>query len=140
MAHHLIAQIFDIFFFQSHAVVFLVLIPLFQLDHQVNGLGILYALHTKQCLGVDNSNSPEFDKMPCDIRRCPDQRLITDLLDLHHVVGHKTMSPMDQLQRHLTFSDTALAGDQHTLTINIHQHAVDADPGRQLHLQPAVQL
>ena len=44
---------------------------------------------------------------------------------------------MDQLQGHLTFTDTAFTGDQYTFTVNVYQHAVDADARCQFHLQPA---
>ena len=78
--------------------------------------------------------------MSGNIRRGANQCLVADLLDLHYIIRHQTVSAVHQLQRHLALADTALAGDQHTLAIDIHKDAVDADAGRQLHLQPAGDL
>ena len=41
------------------------------------------------------------------------------------------MTALEQLNGRLTFADTAVAKDQHTLAVNIHQHAVAGDLGRQ---------
>ena len=45
------------------------------------------------------------------------------------------MPPSDQLQCRLTFSDSALAHDQNSLTIDIHKHPMDRDTWCQFFIQ-----
>lgn len=36
------------------------------IDHHVDGLGVLYALHTEQRLHIDNTDTSQLDKMSCN--------------------------------------------------------------------------
>ena len=121
MAHHLIAQIFVIFFFQSETVVFLLLVPVLQTNDQINILGILNTGDTEQCLHINDSDTTLFDKVFGDIRCGSNKRLITDLADLNSIICNQTMSSLDQFQRRLGLTDAALTGDQDTLAVDIHQ-------------------
>ena len=62
-----------------------------------------------------------------NIRRASHQSLIADLADLHNIICYQTMSSLDQLQRRLALSDSALAHNQNALAEYIDQHAVDGD-------------
>ena len=53
--------------------------------------------------------------MAGNIRCSTNQRIITDLPDLHHVICYQTMASLDQLQCRLTFTDTALTSNQYAL-------------------------
>ena len=69
MADDLITQKFRVLLFQSKTIVFFFPIPLFQLDDQIDGLRILDALNAEQRLYINDSDTAQLDKMPCDIRR-----------------------------------------------------------------------
>ena len=56
---------------------------------------------------------------------------VGNALDLHRVVGHQLMAALEKLNGGLALADAAVAQDQHTLTVNVHQHAVAGDLGRQ---------
>ena len=62
MADYLIAQEFCVLLGQAQAVVFLILIPVFQLNDHVDGLRLLDALHTEPVsythLHMDTSGLP----------------------------------------------------------------------------------
>ena len=131
MAYHLIAQIFGIILFQSQSVVLFVLIPIFQTDDQVNGLGIFYGQCTKQCLDIHDADTTQFNKVFCDIRCRTYQRIITDFTQFYHIISYQTMSSSDQLQGCLGLTDAALTGDQDAFTIDIHQYTVYGDAGGQ---------
>ena len=45
------------------------LVPLLKLDHQIDRLSILNALHAKQGFHVYDAYTPQLDEMPGDIRR-----------------------------------------------------------------------
>ena len=91
MADHLIAEKFRILIFHSQSVIFFLSIPLLQLNHHVNRLRIFYALNTKQSLYINDTYSAKFNKMPGDIRRGTNNRLITDTADLNHIVADKAV-------------------------------------------------
>ena len=67
MAYNAVAEELGVFFLKSESVVFFVLIPLFQFDDQVNGLGIFYGQCTKQCLDIHDADTTQFNKVFCDI-------------------------------------------------------------------------
>ena len=132
MAHHLVAQKFRILVLQAKAVVLLLLAPVLQFDHHVDGLGILHALHAKQGFHIDDPDAAQLDKVLGDVRSAADQSVVADLADLHHVVGDQTVAALDQLQGRLALADAALAHDQHALAEHVDEHAVNADAGGQL--------
>ena len=137
MADYLISQILRIFLFQAQPVVFLILVPVLQADHQVDALGILDAGYTEQRLHIDDADAAKLNEMLGDIRRGSDQRIVADLADLHHVVGNQAVPPLDQLQGRLRLTDAALARDQDALAVYVHQHAMDGNARRQPDVQPA---
>ena len=137
MADHLVPQILRIFFLQPQPVIFLILVPVLQPDHQIDALGILDAGYAEQGLDVDDADAAQLNEMLGDVRRGADQRIVADLSDLHHIVGNQAVSSLDQLQGRLRFSDAALARDQDALAVYVHQHAVNGDARRQPDVQPA---
>src|SRR5690606_10225158 len=54
-----------------------------------------------------------------------------DLREFRGVVGDQAMAARHQLQRELAFAGPGLAGDQHADGIDLHEHPVQRDPGRQ---------
>ena len=140
MAYNLISQKFRILILQSQTIVFLILIPVLQLNYHVNILSILHAFYTKQRFYINNANSSQLNKMLGNIRRASHQSLIADLADLHNIICNQAVSTLNQLQGSLTFSNTALAHNQNALTKYVYQYAVNADAGRHLYLQPANHL
>ena len=136
MTYHLVAQEFCILLLQAQAVVILILVPVLQLNHHIDLLGLLHALDAEQGLHIHDADAAQLDEMLRDLRRASHQRVVADLVDLHHIVRHQTVSALNQLQSRLALSDAALAHDQHALTVHIHQHAMDRNPGSQLHIQP----
>src|SRR5699024_6899510 len=135
--YNLISEEFCIFFFHSKTIIFLIPVPLFQLDHQINGLCVLYTFHTEKSLYIYDSNTSQFNKMPGDIRSGTYQRYIADTTYLHNIIADKTMSSLNQFQSGLTLSDAALAHDQHAFTVYIHQNAMDGNTRCKLHTKPA---
>ena len=64
---------------------------------------------------------------------------VGDLAQLHRVVRHQTVAALDQLNGQLTLADAAVAQDQDSFTIHLHQHTVACDAGCQLQIQHADQ-
>src|SRR5699024_8849924 len=60
--------------------------------------------------------------------------------DLNHIVRYKTVSSFDQLQCGFTFPYTAFSHDQHSNTVYVHEHPVDGNAWRKLHIEPADDL
>ena len=140
MTDHLVAEKFRVLVLQPEAVVFLVLVPVLQVDDHVDGLGVFHALDAEQGLHINDADSPQLDEMPRDARCRPDQGVVTDLADFNDIVRDQPVAPLDQFQRGLALADSALSGDQHAFAVYIHQHAVDGDGRRQLNVQPADDL
>ena len=140
VAHYLISQIFGVTFFQSQSVVLFIFIPVFQADDQIDRLRIFYGRCTEQSLDIHDADTTQFNEVLCDIRCGTHQRIIADLAEFYHIIGYQTMSSLDQLQSRLGLTDAALAGDQDTLAVDIHQYAVYGDTGSQLDIQPADDL
>ena len=57
------------------------------------------------------------------------------MADLHRVVGHQTVAPLHQLHGGLTLAHAGLPHEEDPLSVDIHQHAVAGDAGRQIGLQ-----
>ena len=140
MADYLVSKELRVLLLKTHAVVFSVFIPLFHLDDKINGLSVLNALDTEQGLHVDDADAAKLDKMPGDVRRASHQGIVADTADLHHVIADETVASLDQLQSSLALANAALAHDQNTLAVNIHQYAMDGNTGSQLHIQTADDL
>ena len=86
VADHFISKEFRVLVFKTEAVIFLILIPLFEFDNHVDGLGVLDALDAKQGLYIDDADPAHLDQVSCDIRGRADKCLVADLADLHHIV------------------------------------------------------
>ena len=99
MADHAIAKILRVFLLQAETVIFLVLIPLLQLNNNVNVLRIANTGNTEQSLYIDDSDSPELDKVLGDIRCRAHQGFLGNLADFHNIIADKAVSSFDQLQR-----------------------------------------
>ena len=140
MAYYLVAQIFDIFFFQSQAVIIRIFLPVFQFDHQIDLLLFLDALYTIQSLYIYDANAPQFNKMPGHFRRSSDQCMFIDLADFHYIIRNQTMSAADQFQSRLAFSDSTVSCNHETLAIYIDQNPVNGNTGCQFFTQCIDQL
>ncbi len=136
MAYHLNPQKFRIFLLKAKPVVFLFLVPVLKANHQVNVLGILDAGYTEKGLHIHDADTPKLNKVLGNIGCGAHQRFLAHTTDFHRVVGHQTMPSLNQLQRRLGFTDAALPRNQNALAVNIHQHAVNGDAGRQPYIQP----
>ena len=140
MAYNLIPQVFCIFLMKSQSVIFFVLIPLFQTDHQVYRLCILNTFHTEKGLYINDTDPSKLNKMPGNIRCRAYQGYIANLTQFYYIITYKTMTSLDQFQCSLTLADPAFACDQNTLTIYIHQHSVNRNAGSKLYTKPADDL
>ena len=56
-------------------------------------------------------------------------------MQLDSVIRHQAVSALNQFQGSFALADAALAGDEHTLTEDIHQYAVDRERRSQRLLQ-----
>ena len=121
-----------IFIFHSQAVIGLVRIPVFQLDHKSDLLLFFYMLDTIKCLDIDDPDAAQLDEMSGDLRRCAKQRFFINLADLYDVICYQTMTAAHQLQCGFTLTDAALAHDQDTFSININQNAMHGNRRCQL--------
>ena len=140
MADDLIAQEIRVVVRKPQTVVFLVLVPFLQLDDHVDLLGVLDGLEAEEVLDVDDADAPKLDEVLGHLRSGADEGIVGHLADLHHVVRYQTVAPLYKLQSGLGLTYAGVAHDQDALAVNIHQNAVDADAGSQLHLEPADHL
>ena len=110
------------------AVVELGVVPLLKVNHQVQ-LGLIFDRpEPKELPHVDDTDAPQFDVMPDDLRRGAHQPA-GELAQLHRVVRHQAVAPHDQLNGHLALADSRVSSDHHTLTVNVQQHAVAGNAG-----------
>ena len=58
------------------------------------------------------------------------------MADLHRVVRHQAVAPLDQLHGGLALTDAGLAHQEHAFAVHVHQHAMAGDPGGKAGLQP----
>ena len=86
MANHFVTKEFCIFFFQTEAVIFFILIPVFQSDNQIDILGLSDTLYTEQSLDIHDTDTSQLDKMSRNIRCRSDKCLITDSADLNYII------------------------------------------------------
>src|SRR5699024_1468083 len=98
VAYDLVSEEFRILLLQPQTVVLFVPAPVFQRNDQIDILGLSDALHTEHGSYVHDADASQLDEVLCDIRCSSDQRFITYLADLYHVIRHKTVSSLDQLQ------------------------------------------
>ena len=72
-----------------------ILIPVFQLNDHVDGLRLLDAFHTEQRLHVHDTDAAQLDEMLGNLRGTAYQGVVADLMDLDHVVGNQTVTPLN---------------------------------------------
>ena len=137
MADDPVAQIFHIVLLQAQPVIFLIPVPVLQLNDQIYVLGLSDTGYTEQGLDIDDSDAPKLNKVLGD-GRCPaDQGVFTDSADLNDIVRDQTMAALDQLQSRFRLTDAALAGDQKAHAVNVYQNTVDGNKGRKSYIEPA---
>ena len=140
MAHNPVSENLGVCLLQSETVILLILVPLLKLDNHVYALCLLDTLNSEKALDIYNTDSAKLYKMPCDIRCCSDKCLITYLLNLNNIIRYKTMSSLDELQRCLTLTDTALTHNKNTLAEYINQYTMNRDCRCKLYLKPTYNL
>ena len=85
MAHNFIAEELRILLLKTEAVILIILLPVFQLDDEVDLLLFLDALHAEERLDIDDSDTAKFNEISRDVWRRADQRVLVDLADLDHI-------------------------------------------------------
>ena len=73
--------------------------------------------------------------MPRDLGRGPHQRIVADLVDLHHIIRHQAVSPLNQLQGRFALADAAFPHNQQPFAVYIDQHPMDGNARRKLFIQ-----
>ena len=129
------AQDVDSLVIQTETVVHLFGIPGLQVDHQVNSLGFLDRAHTEESAHVHDTDAAKLDIITDQLGGGTHQGLGGNPSDLHGVVGDESVSSLDQLNGGLALTDAAVAKDQHTLSVDLHKHAVAGDTGSEVGVQ-----
>ena len=125
-----------ILYVQPEPVVLNVLIPVFQLDHQVDRMAVFHTFNSEKAFNIDDPDPAKLNEMLCDLRRFTDQHMIADAADLHDIITDKPVSAAYQFQGCLTLADPTFSGDQHTFAVNIDQYPVDGNIRSQFHTHP----
>ena len=89
---------------------------------------------------IHNTDAPELHIIADQLRRAADQGMAADPADLHRVVGDEAMAALDELKGRLALADAAVAHEQHTLAVDLHQHAVHRHARSQILLQGVDQI
>ena len=114
----------------TQAVIELGLVPLLEVHHQVK-LGLhLDGPHTEKLPHVDDADAPQLDIVADDLRRRADE-LVGNASQLHGIVRHQTVAPHNELDTGLALAHAGVAGDHDALAVDVQQHAVAGDAGRQ---------
>ena len=100
------------------------------MHHQIH-LGLrLHGAHAQQLLHVDDANAPQLDVVADELGRLAVE-LIRHPADVHRVVRHQPVAPLDELNGRLALAHAAVACDEHPLAVDVQQSAVAGDGGRQ---------
>ena len=86
---------------------------------------------------IDHADAPQLHIVADQLRRVAGELIPAHQLDLHRIVGDKPVSALNELQSRLTLADTAVTHQKHTLAVDLHQHAVGGNAGRQIAVQAA---
>ena len=89
---------------------------------------------------IHNADAPELHIIADQLRRAADQGMAAHPADLYRVVGDEAMAALDKLQGRLALADAAVAHEQHTLAVDLHQHAVHRHARGQVFLQGMDQI
>ena len=68
MTYDFIAEELCVLLLKSQTVILVILLPVFQLDDQIDLLLLLDSLDTEQRLHVNDADSAQLDKVTCDVR------------------------------------------------------------------------
>ena len=119
----------------AHAVIGLALLPLPQVDDQVDLFRGLDGAGAEDAADIDDADAPQLHKITDQFGRGTHQRLVGHPLDVHSVIGHQPVSALEQLHSGLALANAAVAFQQDALAIDLHQHAVDGAEFAQMDVQ-----
>ena len=97
-------------------------------------------LDAVQCLYVNNTDTPKFNEMFCDIRGASEQSRVRNFADDDHVITDQTMSAAHKLECGFGLAYSALAHDQDAFAVNVDQNTVDRNAGCKFHSEPSDDL
>ena len=116
---------------QPQAVIELPGVPGHDVHHQVDADGVLDGTGTVEVCHIDDADSPQLDVIADQRRGTADEGAGADPLDLHGIIGDEPVATLDELHGSFALADAAFADEQHTLAVDLHEHAVAGDPGGQ---------
>ena len=120
------SQNLDLFFVQSQTVVEFILLPAFEIDDQVNLRLQLNRTHAEQLLHINDTDTAQLNIVANQFG-CFADKLIRHTANFHRVIRHQTMAALDQLNGSFTLTNTTLARDENTFTVDIEQNTVARD-------------
>ncbi|VBB38953.1 hypothetical protein TRIP_E160177 [uncultured Spirochaetota bacterium] len=107
-------------------VVDLVGVPVLQLANQLNLLFIPYRAHSVQMGDIDDAQTADFHVVTDNlIGALAHQNRTIDAADLHHIVRHQAVTPLDQLQGGLALAHPRIADQEDSDAENLDQHAMN---------------
>src|SRR5437867_12563023 len=110
--------------------------PLDQLDHQVDLAFVERRERAEERLDVDHPEAADFHVVPEETRGAPAYAGGRGAAHLYHVVGDQAVSARHQVERRLALADPALAEDEDTEAVHLHQVAVESRLRRHAVLEP----
>src|SRR6185503_8175888 len=112
-----------------------VLIPLFQLDDDLDSFLLPNSPDAEYCLDINQADTADLHVVALEIVGTSDQDIVPALAGDDQIVGNETVSPFHQIQHALGLADAALAGEEQADPEDVCQRPVQRNRRRELHLQ-----
>src|SRR5262245_40238354 len=125
----------EFLFVDAEAVIFFMGIPFHKLHNDLNDLVVPSGGDPEEIFDVDDSQPADLHVMLDDTRSHASQGGGGFFLDLHDIIGHKPVSPENEVQGALAFADSTFSGDEDSHAEDVHQDPMNGGGGGEFVLQ-----
>src|SRR5690606_35162578 len=141
---HLDAENVDLLGDEPGAVVVHAVVPILQLDDNLDALLLPDGADAEQGRDVDDPDSADLHVMPLELVAAPDEDVVAAPRDVDDIVRDEAVAALDQVQHALALADAAPADEQQAHAVHVRERAVHGRGRREVLLEvqlgPPVQL
>src|SRR5207237_8595671 len=112
-----------------------VLIPLLELNDDLDALLLANRPNSKYCRNVDQADATNLHVMTLHLVTAANEHIVAALAGDDEIVGNEAMPALHQVQHTFRLADSALAGKKQSNSKHVRQRSVKRDRRRKLHLQ-----
>jgi hypothetical protein len=110
----------------------------FEVDYEVDFLGVVDGSHTEEAADVDDTDAAQLDIVPDNLRRAAYEGFSRRFFYFDRIVGDEPVTAFDELDCSFALADAAVAEEQKTFAVDLDKDAVPGDLGAKCRFSEAM--